>query len=185
MTFTTYTLDNAPQPTHDILETMMEKYGFVPNFLGVFAGAPSLLKAYDTLDDLMRETSFSATERYIVLLSVSTANHCGYCVALHSKEAENDDVPIEIIDDLRAGTAIDDEKYESLRQYTLSVMKTQGRPSDNIKQNFIKAGYGPQQALEIILAIGMATLTNYANRLAHPALDEELHDTIWSQEEAA
>ncbi|MBI3049978.1 MAG: hypothetical protein HYY76_16890 [Acidobacteria bacterium] len=69
MPYTIYDVNTAPAAARDILAAAGRTYGFVPNLLGCMADAPALLKAYATLSRLFDETSFSATERQLVLLT--------------------------------------------------------------------------------------------------------------------
>jgi AhpD family alkylhydroperoxidase len=59
-------------------------YGFIPNLFGVFAESPSALKAYMTIGKIFDETSFSATERQLIILAASRYNQCDYCMAAHT-----------------------------------------------------------------------------------------------------
>lgn len=46
--------------------------------------------------------------------------------------------------------------------------------SDDELQAFYAAGYGEQQALEVILGVALAILCNYANNLAQTEINPEL-----------
>ncbi|MCS7704844.1 hypothetical protein N0018_34145, partial [Pseudomonas aeruginosa] len=45
----------------------------------------------------------------------------------------------------------------------------------------LAAGYGERQVLEIVLALAVKTLSNYANHLFHTPLDEMFADRAWQQ----
>jgi uncharacterized peroxidase-related enzyme len=185
MTFKIHSIQSAPEESRENLEKADSKFGFIPNTLRVFAGAPAVLDAFMDMDGLMEKTSLSVTERHIVFLAVSARNECEYCMAAHTRGAEAGGVPENVIQSLRGNTPIDDEKLEAFRQYVLGVMDNHGRPSDSVKERFIAAGYGPRQALEIVLGISLKTLTNYTNRLAHPPLDDAFKGMAWDVKRAA
>jgi len=185
MTFKVHNIDDAPEQARHTLKVLEERYGFLPNFMGVLAESPALLNGYLALEAQVKKTSLSPVERNVVMLTISADHGSGYCMAVHSKDAEKEDVPIEVLDDLRAGSPVDDPKLEALRLYTKGVMKNHGRPSDEVKEKFLAAGYGPQQALEIILIIAMKTISNYTNKIAHTPLDDAFKETAWTQDEAA
>jgi alkylhydroperoxidase family enzyme len=45
--------------------------------------------------------------------------------------------------------------------------------------DFLNAGFTPQQALEVVLGIGLKTLSNYTNHLADTPLDEAFAGRAW------
>lgn len=174
MTFTVYNTQTAPEDSAPLLKKIEQKKGYVPNLMGVMAESPTVLEAFLQLDDAMRQTSFSDQERDVILLAASAENHSEYCAAAHTQQAENHGLPTGTTDKIKAAAPLSDRKLESLRRYTLAVMHNKGRPDDNVIAAFLAAGYGPQQALEIVLGITLKTLTNYTYRLAHPDIDHAL-----------
>jgi alkylhydroperoxidase family enzyme len=49
--------------------------------------------------------------------------------------------------------------------------------------DFLDAGYSSQQALEVVLGIGLKTLSNYTNHLADTPLDEAFAGRAWQGSE--
>ncbi len=179
MTFKVHSEKDAPPDAKNALKKVSDSYGFQPNIMGIFAEAPPLLDAYVTLGRMLEKTSLSPAERYIVMLTASSENDCEYCVAADSAGAKKENVPDDVVSAIRDGRTIADSRLEAFRQYARDLMKNRGRVSDDVKNDFLKAGYGPQQALEIVLGIGMKTLSNYTSRLSHTPLDSEFRDTAW------
>ena len=106
--FTFHTAATAPAAAQPILEQVTEKYGFTPNLMAGLANASATLEAYVALTALMEKTSFSPTERQVIVLTASVANGCCYCVASHSASAARQGIPNHVIDAIRAGTTIRD-----------------------------------------------------------------------------
>jgi alkylhydroperoxidase family enzyme len=52
------------------------------------------------------------------------------------------------------------------------VVTSRGRPTEADTAAFLQAGYGKQQVLEVVLGIGMKTLSNYTNHIADTPLDQ-------------
>lgn len=181
MTFQVHTPDSAPKGAQDILNGAKQKYGFVPNLLGVMSEAPALVKAYTTLNGIFDESSFSPSERQVVLLTVSYDNGCEYCVAAHSVIAGMQKVPDEVIAAIRDNSPMPDEKLEALRQFTRKVVQTRGMPEETDVKAFLDAGYGRQQILEVVLGVGVKILSNYTNHMAETPLDEAFSDQAWSK----
>ncbi len=179
MTLNPLTLDNAPEQARPLLEKAKQSYGFVPNLLGVMAHAPATLEAYMTLSGLFDKTSLSPTERQIVLLAVSAENQCTYCVAAHTAIAQMQNVDADAVEAIRNGKPIPDDKLEALRRFAVEIVTMRGWPSDEVKQAFHEAGYSEAHALEVILGVGMKTLSNYTNHAAETPLDEAFAEAAW------
>lgn len=181
MNYPVHTTESAPQDVRELLAGAKSKYGFLPNLLGAMATAPALLKAYLTLARIYEESSLSAAERQTVLLTVSYENACEYCVAAHSVIAGMQKVPSDVVGAIREGKPIADGKLEALRSFTASVVRSRGWPTQEDLQAFLGAGYGQQQVLEVVLGVGIKTLSNYTNHIADTPLDEAFSRAAWSK----
>jgi uncharacterized peroxidase-related enzyme len=181
MSYTIHTPETAPEAAKDVLTGAKKAFGFVPNLLAVMAEAPTLVNAYTTLDGLFAKTSLTPTERQTVLLTVSYENDCEYCVAAHSVIAGMQKVPADVIEALRNGVAHRDGKLEALRRFTSALVHTRGWLSKPEVEAFLAAGYGRQQVLEVMLGVGLKTLSNYTNHIAETPLDAAFGPAAWSK----
>ncbi|MCC7428693.1 MAG: carboxymuconolactone decarboxylase family protein [Alphaproteobacteria bacterium] len=181
MTYPVHTIDSAPDGAANILAAAKKGMGFVPNLYAVMAEAPALLKAYTTLSKIFDETSLTPTERQIVLLTTSYANDCEYCIAAHSVISQMQKVPDDVVQAIRAGRPISDTKLDALRRFTGAVVTSRGWPSDADTDAFLNAGYERRHVLEVVLGIGMKTLSNYANHIAETPLDQAFASAAWSK----
>lgn len=176
-----HTVESAPAAARDILSGAQKKLGFVPNLYAMMASAPALVKAYTTLSGIFEETSFNATERQVILMTVSYVNECEYCVAAHTVLAGMQKVPSDVVAAIRGGSPIADPKLEALRRYTAAVVTSRGWPSDNEAKALLQAGYGPTQMLEVVLGVGIKILSNYANHIGETPLDAAFSPAAWSK----
>lgn len=183
MSYAIHTSTNAPEGAREILAQSEKTYGFLPNLLGVMAEAPALLKGYRTLMGVFEETSFTPTERQIVLLTVSYENACEYCVSAHTAIAQMQKVPGDVVAAIRDGKPIADRKLEALRAFTAAVVQSRGWPDSTVSEAFFAASYTRAQALETILGVGVKTVSNYTNHLAHTPLDPQFARAAWSKPE--
>lgn len=181
MTFPIHDAETAPGAAGATLSAAQKGYGFIPNLLGVMANAPALLAAYATLSTLFGETSLSPVERLTVLLTTSFENDCAYCMAAHSANGSMHKAPDDVIAALRAGTPIADPKLEALRRFTRAVVANRGWLSKRDVQDFRDAGYGEQQVLEVVLGVGLKTLSNYTNHIAQTPLDAAFEAVAWTR----
>lgn len=173
-------LEAAPSASRDLLKAVHGKFGFVPNLLGVMANAPALLEGYLALSSIFDKTSLSPTERQIVLLATSFDNGCDYCMAAHTAIAGMQHVDQGIIQAMRENTPIGDARLEALRNFAREMSRSRGWPSAEAVRAFTGAGYSPAQAMEVILGVGMKTLSNYTNHLAATPLDRSFAPLKWT-----
>ncbi len=175
-----HTIDTAPEAASGFIEKAHANYGFLPNLLGVMASAPPLLEAYMTLAGLFEKTSLTPTERQTVLLTVSAVNQCTYCVAAHTALAQMQHVEQHVIEAIREDRPIGDDRLEALRRFTEAIVTSRGWPSDQVTEAFHKAGYTPAQALEVVLGVGIKTMSNYTNHMAQTPLDNAFASADWT-----
>lgn len=181
MTYTIHTKETAPEGARPFLAGAEKKFGFVPNLLGTMADAPALLKGYLTLAEIFDSTSFTPTERQIVLLATSHVNGCAYCMAAHTVIAGMQNVPEDVVKALRGNTPIGDAKLEALRIFVKEVVEQRGYPSQESLKQFLSVGYTNAQVLEVVLGIGFKTLSNYTNHLTHTPLDQNFLQAAWGE----
>ncbi len=179
-TFPVHSSETAPEGSEPVLAAAQKKFGFVPNLIRVMAEAPAAAKAYTTIMGIFESTSLSDAEKQTVLLSVSFANECDYCMAAHSAIAAMKGVPAEIIEALRSGATLSDLRLDALAVLTRSIVETRGRPSEAAKEAFFAAGYGASEYLEVIVGVTVKTLSNYVNHAADTPLDTAFQAHKWA-----
>lgn len=165
--------DDAPQAARGLLEKAEKNYGFIPNILGVMANSPALLEAYMSLSQIFEKTDFSAAEKQTVLLAVSTENNCGYCKSAHTAIAKMQNVDDAVLKAIANGDKLPDDKLDALFNFTRTMVEKRGLPSDDDLQAFFDAGYSEAQVQDVIVGIGMKTMSNYNNHIAETPVDEQ------------
>ena len=172
MKFTIYNSDNAPEASRPLLAAAEESFGFLPNLLGEFAESPAVLEGYLKLDEIIGSTDFTAEEQQLAILAASVENRCHYCSAAHStvlkKQLGVDD---EIVDAVRRGQPVPDEKLNALVNYVRTVVSTRGFPEEVDIRAFLDAGYSKRNVLEVNLIVAFKTISNYTNHLANTPVD--------------
>ncbi len=182
--FTLHTTDTAPAAAKPVLESAQKSLGFVPNLFATMAEAPALLNAYSQLGELLNQSSFTATEQQVVLMTNNRLNGCDYCMAAHTTISQMSGVPADAVESLRAGTAIADPKLEALRQFAIVVNETRGWPTQADLDAFFAAGYAQQQVLEVVLGTAFKVLSNYTNHVANTPLDAAFQPNAWTAADA-
>ncbi|MBK45806.1 MAG: alkylhydroperoxidase [Roseovarius sp.] len=170
--------DRAEGLAKDLLDGARAKLGFVPNMYRGMANDPGLLSTYlHGYAHFREQGNFPPPEQEVVFLTISQANGCSYCVAAHSMLA----VKVSKLSQahtqaLREGKPLDDPKLEALRRFTHHMWETRGLPTRAEAEAFKAAGYGDVHILEIILAMAVKTISNYANHVNHTELDAAFAD---------
>jgi len=185
MNFVVHTAETAPISARENLKAAQKAFGFVPNLLGVLAEAPIALKAYMDLTELLSNASLSPVEQQVMMLAASYENSCGYCMAAHSTVAGMAGMPASVLAALRSGDRLPESKLEALRAFVVEVVRSRGRVSDRRIAEFLSAGYTRQNVLEVVFAVAMKTLSNYANHLAGAPIDAAFLPHAWPGVESA
>lgn len=176
-------INEAKEPAKGILKATKSKMGAIPNMFKMMANNPSLLNAYTKSDETFRNDSgFTPQEQEVVLLSVAVYNGCTYCVAAHSFLAKHQsEVSQDIIDALRNGKELSDSKLKALSQFTISVVKERGYPTQEATKAFKDAGYKDEHIAGVITGVGMKTMSNYINHIAETKVDEMFAEFKWEK----
>lgn len=164
--------DRADPATADLFAGAKASLGFVPATYRSMARSPALLEVYRLGYARIREGSFSGPEQEVIFLTVSLLNECDYCIAAHSALAIEDFglAPVHV-EELRTGCPLSDPRLEALRAFTAGMVRTGGRPDRELADAFLAAGFEEAQMFEMVLAISMKMLSNFAGRLGAPEPD--------------
>jgi uncharacterized peroxidase-related enzyme len=177
--FKIYSVKDAQPPSDNLLKTVAEMLGFVPNIFAVIAESSPSLKAFIELNSQFAESSFDATSREIIQTAASVENKCVYCVAGHTTFAEMQNVSSEIINAIRNNQPLQDKKLEALNQFTRTLIRTRGMISNNDVQQFLDVGYTPAHVIDVILGISLKTFSNIVNNVIGIPLDDEFTEHAW------
>lgn len=180
MNYPVNTIETAPEAARPTLVAAQKGFGFLPNLLAVMSTAPALLEGYLTLSKIFDGSSLSAAERQVVLLAVSRENGCAYCMSVHTAIAGMQNVPADAVNAIRDDATIPDPKLEALRRFAAAVTRARGWVSEEDSAAFLAAGYGPQQVLEVVLGVGLKTISNYTTHIAKTPLDAAFKPLEWS-----
>jgi uncharacterized peroxidase-related enzyme len=178
--FAAYTIETAPAASRPLLEGIQRSFGFVPNLFGVFAESPAALRGALAIYEAFSKSSLSPAEQQIVMLAVSEANDCEYCVAAHSTIAKRMvKVDPALIDAARRRLPLVDAKLDALVKFTRKLVEQRGIVADADVAAFLEAGYTKAQIVEVLLGVGMKTFNNYVDHIAHTPLNDQFKAEAW------
>ena len=183
MKFPSYDVNTVSAAAKPLFEKAIKETGRLPNIYRYMAESPQLLEGYQFLRGLFRTSSLTPVEQELVLLTINYEHNCKYCMAVHSARATMAKMPDEVLESLRNGSSVPDDKLEALRFFTRKMVVERAWVADQDVETFLEAGYTHQNVMEIVLAIGMKVLTTYSNHLFDAPLDDALQPFAWSKPE--
>lgn len=179
-TFTSYTLETAPEASRARLEQVKAAWGFVPKLHGNLAESPVALEAYDTLFGLVAQSTLSPVEQQVAYLTINVFHGCEYCTAGHTYLARAAKMDEATVQALRGERPIADARLQALRSFTEAVVRDRGFVGDTAVDAFLAAGFTKANVLEVVTIVATKTISNYTNHITHtekegfmadPALD--------------
>jgi len=156
--------DELPAEVKALHEAPLEKLGFVPNVLRLYALRPShLLRWNEHYEELMKgESGLSKAEREMIAVVVSVANECRYCIAAHSaalRKLTKDPALADAIAADHATAAIEPRSRAMLdyaRKLTLRPTEMAEADVDALRDT----GWTDADVMDIAEVTGMFNLTN-------------------------
>ena len=78
-------LTDIPEDIRELILSVQEKSGFVPNVFLAFAARPAEFRAFIAYHDALmeREGNLTKAEREMIVVATSSYNQCQYCVVAH------------------------------------------------------------------------------------------------------
>src|ERR1700748_377430 len=172
--FSPLSIQHAPRESRPMLEQAQRHFGFVPNLLPSLAHSPAALSVYFTANIGFQHGTLSPAEQQIVLLTASKENNCAYCSTSHSALARFfANVPGQAVLAIASGRQLSDPKLNALVVLTRQLVSLRGFASRETIDSFLAAGYTKDQLLEVLVGVGLKTISNYFDHLSAVELDDE------------
>ena len=182
MKFPLHTKDSAPEASKPLLAQVEAAFGFVPNLTATLAESPAALSGYLQLSSAIEQhAALSPQQQQIVMLAISEANGCDYCMAAHSLIAGMAQVPAETVATIRQCGDLTDPTEAALGKFARGVIEHRGWVPEGDQEAFLAAGFTRRQLLDVIALAALKTLSNYANHLAHTPLDPAFEGHRWTK----
>ena len=168
--FADHTLESAPPAARRSMESTVRHLGHLSPAVARMATSPQTLEAFLRSSALFETTSLPPVAREVLIMTIATGNDCHVCIEMHAARLAALGTAPELVVALRERVALDDPALEAVRVFTLAVLGSAGKVTDQEMRAFLDAGYTPQNALEIVLGIGVYTLSTFANRMTGASL---------------
>ena len=146
------------------LEIVQEKLGFIPNVLAAFAKFPKQFEGFTKLYNalMLGESGLTKLEREMIAVTVSSENHCFYCLVAHGSAVR------ELSNDPQLGERIAanfksaelPKKQEELLNFTKKLTKDPSEIIENDRKKLRDVGYTDRDIWDISAIVGLFNMTN-------------------------
>ncbi len=159
--------DEAPDEIKELWAKPLEKLGFVPNVLRVYAIRPRHLRLWNEFyDDLMRgESGLTKAQREMIAVVVSATNRCHYCIVSHSaalRKLTGDPILVEQLQTNHAYAKVEPQERAML-DFAVKLTEQSSRCTEQDVEALRDAGWTDEDVMDIA---EVAAMFNFTNRLA-------------------
>ena len=146
------------------LEIVQQKLGFIPNVLAAFAKFPKQFEGFTKLYNalMLGESGLTKLEREMIAVTVSSENHCFYCLVAHGsavRELSNDpQLGERIAANFRSAEL--PKKQEELLSFTKKLTKDPSEIVENDRKKLRDIGYTDRDIWDISAIVGLFNMTN-------------------------
>jgi uncharacterized peroxidase-related enzyme len=159
--------DEVPDEVKELWAKPLERLGFVPNVLRVFALRPEhLLAWWAYYDELLRgESGLTKAQREMIAVVVSAANRCHYCIVSHGAALRKLTEDPVLADQLATGYkyADLDPRDRAMLDFAVKLTEASDRCDDEDIEALRDAGWNDEEIMDIAQ---VAAMFNFTNRLA-------------------
>jgi len=167
--FTVPTRGEVSENNQAIFDNFQKVLGFVPNLYAYYAKNETALGDYLALQN--RKSTLKAKEREVINLVTSQINGCRYCQSAHTVLGKMNGFTDEQVIELRKGFASFDSKLDALAKFTASAVENRGRATLESKDAFFEAGYTEANLIDVVIAVGDKTISNYIHNVVDFPID--------------
>jgi alkylhydroperoxidase family enzyme len=178
--FPVHTIDSAPEASKPALRQLQSNFGMLPNLIGAMSTSPVLINSLLGLFQHVHGGSFTEAQVQIILLTDAVTNASAWAVAFHTTLAMQQGIDPEDVQAIRDGRLPKDNKLAALSALAKTLIEKRGRLEDQDVDRFIAAGFGKDQALEVIAAVAASTITNYTGSVTKPPVEAAFQAHAWS-----
>jgi uncharacterized peroxidase-related enzyme len=159
--------EDAPPGVKALNDKAIEKLGFVPNVLRIYALRPRHLELWNAFyDDLMRgDSTLTREQREMIAVVVSTVNRCHYCMVSHSaylRRLSGDPV---LVEQLRTNYKYADlePRERAMLDFAVKLTEQSAACTEADLDALREVGWADEDVMDIA---EVAAMFNFTNRLA-------------------
>jgi uncharacterized peroxidase-related enzyme len=156
-----------PPEVLELWQPSLEKLGFVPNVLRLYALRPSRLLAWNAhYEEAMKgDSALSKAEREMIAVVVSVTNDCAYCIAAHGAALRKLTKDPALADQIAADhrRAEIPERMRRALDYAVKLTRTPALMTEADVEELRAAGWQDEDVMDIT---EVTALFNFSNRMA-------------------
>jgi len=163
------------------LKIVKEKIGFVPNVLAAFAKFPKQFEGFTKLYNslMLGESGLTKLEREMIAVTVSSENHCFYCLVAHGsavRELSNDpQLGERIAANFRSAEL--PRRQEELLSFAKKLTKDPSEIGEQERKKLRDVGYTDRDIWDISAIVGFFNMTNRLASATEMEPNNNYHNT--------
>ena len=159
--------EELPPEVRELWQPSLEKLGFVPNVLRLYALRPDNLVAWNAWYEVAMkgDSGLTKAEREMIAVVVSVANDCAYCIAAHGaalRKLTKDPALADAIAVDHATAAIE-PRVQAMLDYALKLTLRPTEMTEDDVSGLREAGWSDEDVMDVAEVTG---LFNMSNRMA-------------------
>jgi uncharacterized peroxidase-related enzyme len=163
---------DQPGAAGDVIATVKQQFGSVPNIFATMAQSPATLQAFLAFSGAFGKATLSGKIREQIALTVAGQNECDYCASAHTAIAASLGIDKhEAADNLTGRSA--DPKTNAILRFVAEVVRDRAKLADNGSSlnRLRSAGVTDAEIVEVIATVAINIFTNYFNHVAGTDID--------------
>ena len=160
----------APERSVPILKGALAGGGQLPNFIGVLAGSPAVLRSYARFRSELRHGALPYATQQRIALAVAEHQRSEYSLSTLQRTARDSGLGL---DEIALAREFDsrDEREASLLRFVKALLESDGPPPRHKHEEAREAGWDDEQILETVAHVALATFSNLVTRAGDVPLD--------------
>ena len=155
---------DGEEQVKNYLEIVQQKLGFIPNVLAAFAKFPKQFEGFTKLYNalMLGESGLTKLEREMIAVTVSSENHCFYCLVAHGSAVRELSKDPQLGERIAANfrSAELPKKQEELLNFTKKLTKDPSEIGENDRKKLRDVGYTDRDIWDISAIVGLFNMTN-------------------------
>ena len=156
--------------TGELLQSVEQSLGTVPNFIRVLANSPAALNGFLGLYSVAQDGALDPLTRERIALAVAEQNGCQYCVSAHTALGRKAGLDSDEMLANRDGTSSDGKAAAALA-FTQALVENTGDVTRAEFDAVRNAGHSDAEIVEIITHVALNIFTNLIGKATQVDID--------------
>lgn len=162
-------MEETQEHDRKLLYALEKSLGFVPNVYAFMTRSETALERFLQFTNV--PTVFNRVQAEAIHLVTSQVNQNPYCLAVHTALAKDAGLTDGQIEAIRKGNVTWDKKLDTLVDFTCELVTNRGKVSPEMTERFYGDGYTDACLVDLIMLVGITTVTNYITNVTKMPID--------------